>query len=138
MADKLSWSPDYRVFLLGNLCVTIVTFTAFIGFGWFVLQPYNISIASTALLAALVSGAFTIDDVLRWRSVKYDRWWIQNGHFYYEGQEGTGVIPMTEITKARAGFGNRVIIEIASSQQIMMRYLPRTGQIAKNINVHKL
>lgn len=137
MADRLSWTPDYRIFLLGNLRVTVVTFAAFIGFGWVILQPYSISIANVALLAALVSGAFTIDDVLRWRSVKYDRWWIENGHFYYEGQDDAGVVPVTDITDTRPRLGNRVMIEMASGQQIVMRYLPKPSQVAKSIDAQK-
>lgn len=140
VADHLSWAPQKSVFIRRALLGGALTFGILFLFGAFLLfiisKPNNpdVSIAWVLPFAFLFTLAFNLEDVLRWRSARYDRWQISNGHLLHEDLDGNAMIPLADIKDVREGFGNRVIISLTSGKRIVMRYMSNPIQITQQIN----
>lgn len=133
MSSGLSWAPNRRVYLRSTALTALGTATALVVLGLGVSLYFALTPLWVFPTAALLAAGFVIDDAVRWRSHKYDRWEISDGHLIHEGEDGTATTPLSELDNAFARWGNRVIIELRSGQRMMLRYVAFPEQAAAQI-----
>ncbi len=136
----LSWAPSRSAFIRQALIQGCFTFALLsilgsIVYFWFDLPIFlEVSTIWVLPIAFMFTLGFIFDDTLRWRSARYDRWQITNGHLIHEGQDGSARIPLTEIENAFRRLGSNVVVQLISGQRIVLRYLPFPAETAAQIN----
>lgn len=133
MSPDQSWAPKRDVFLRRSLMIGVATFTLFAGAGLVAALMLDLPFVWTLPVAALLTLGFFVEDVLRWRSCKYDRWLMSEGHLLHEDKDGTASIPLGDIRRVTTSFGSRVVVELLSGQRITLRYLPFPAETAAHI-----
>lgn len=122
--------PHRAVFLRRMLVRAGLTFV-------FLMIPVLIGAASfrgllpAVVLPLVLALIFLLEDALRWRTVRFERWRIDGAHLIYEGAEGQAQIPLSDITAVTRRIGGRVVLTLRSGQHLMMRYLPFPDEIAE-------
>ena len=131
--NGLSWAPSHRVFLRRAMISALLTFAALgaagILFSFFAPLPVGWAL----VVALILTLGFMLDDVMRWRSARTDRWQIEGGLLIHEGPDGHAQIPLSEIDSIATQFGSRVTVKLVSGQRIAMRYLAYPREIAAQI-----
>ena len=133
MTPELSWAPRRDVFMRRSLTTAAVTFAMLVLAGIIGSVVMDLPLLWTLPVAALLTLGFLVDDALRWRAQKYDRWSIVEGHLHHTDQDGTASIPLDQITQVVTRFGNRVVLHLRSGERIVMRYLPFPAETAAQI-----
>ena len=126
----LSWRPNRQVFLRRSLILAALTFVVFS----FPILSFASAWFQSLLIPLAMTLIFAMDDFNRWRQVRNEHWCIEDGSLIHEGQEGRGVIPLSDIASAKPRLGYSVVIKLHSGQRIMMRYLLHPKQTADHIN----
>lgn len=135
--DGLSWAPNRSVFVRRVLIVSCITFVVLLILGAGLSLYFDLTALWVFPTAFAMTLGFFFDDTLRWRTARYDRWQIDDGHLLHEGQEGSARIPLDEIDSAFRRFGNDVVVQLTSGRQIVLRYLPYPAETAAQINAAK-
>ncbi len=125
--------PTRAVFVRRSLMTGALTFGMLVIVGLAVSAVMDLPLFWTLPVAAMMTLGFFIDDSLRWRAHKYDRWEIAEGHLLHADLEGTLTIPLAEIDEVMTRLGNRVILQLSSGQRIALRYLPFPEHAARDI-----
>jgi len=133
VAPALSWTPKREVYFRRSLFAGGVTFVLLLIAGIVASILLNVFIGWTLPVALILTLGFVIDDALRWRTHKFDRWQLAEGHLLHEDQNGTASIPLAEIDRVFVRLGNRVVVQMTSGQRIVLRYLPFPAQTAAQI-----
>ncbi|SFD56578.1 hypothetical protein SAMN04488523_101354 [Sulfitobacter brevis] len=133
MGPVLSWAPKRDVFLRRSLMLGMATFAILAGVGLIASSLLELPLAWVLPVGALLTLGFLVDDILRWRTYKFDRWQISDGHLLHEDRDGSVSIPLGDIRKVMTRIGNRVVVELASGQRITLRYLPFPTETAEQI-----
>ncbi|MGJ8628851.1 MAG: hypothetical protein ACSHXB_17965 [Sulfitobacter sp.] len=136
-SEGLSWAPAKSVFIRRTLIVSCITFGALLVLGAGLSFYFDLSALWVFPTALTMTLAFTFDDAMRWRTARYDRWQISDGHLIHEGQDGSARIPLDELDSAFRRFGSNVVVQLTSGQRIVLRYLPYPAETAAQINVAK-
>ncbi len=133
-SDGLSWAPSKPVFLRRVLILTAITFALLLGLGIGLSYYFDLPLLWVFPTAVVFNLGFIMDDMMRWRTARYDRWQISKGHLLHEGEEGVAQVPLTEIDSAFRRLGSNVVVQLTSGQRIVLRYLPYPAETAAQIN----
>jgi hypothetical protein len=133
MPADLSWVPKREVYIRRSLTTGAATFVLLALAVTAISTAIDLRLLLTLPIAGLMTLAFLVDDALRWRSQKYERWEIIEGHLHHTDQDGTASIPMDQIDDVFIRFRTRVILQTRSGERIMMRYLPFPNETAAQI-----
>lgn len=133
-ADGITWAPSRSVFLRRVLLSSVLTFAGLsavaITFSAFASLP----IGWAFTVAFILTLGFVIEDVMRWRNARTDRWQLSEGQLIHDGPDGRSHVPLSEVVSAKHQFGGRVIVKLKSGQRIAIRYLPFPIQTAEQID----
>ena len=130
MSEGHAWAPQRAVFVRRSLILGAVTFVIFLALTLFV----TMGIWHYLVISAVLTLILFMEDFIRWRQVRDERWQIVDGQLIHDGTDGRAAIPLSEITSVKRRLGNAVVIELRSNQRIMMRYLAVPAQIVDHIN----
>ena len=134
MSDGQSWTPRKEVFVRRAAVAAAITFGLLVAVGLVVFYLIELPIFWVFPSALFLTIGFLVDDAMRWRAAKYDRWEIEEGHLLHKGLEGPARVPLSEIKRVFTRIGGRVVVEFNSGQRIVMGYLPFPGKTAKAID----
>jgi hypothetical protein len=131
--DGLSWAPSHGVFLRRVMISAIATYVGLVLAGLVANFYVPLPMGWVLLVALILTAGFVLEDVMRWRSTRSDRWQIEAGQLIHEGPDGHAQIPLSEVDRVTTQFGSRVTVKLASGQRIAMRYLAYPAEIAAQI-----
>ncbi|MBD3664446.1 hypothetical protein [Sulfitobacter aestuariivivens] len=134
MTEGLSWAPKRAEFLRREVWVVGITFGALVVVGLGLSYVLTWPVFWVLPTALMLSIGFLLDDIMRWRVVRQDRWEISDGQLRHDGPDGTFTVPLSEIVEVRAGVGSRIIVQLRSGRRVVLRYLPDPAQTAAQIN----
>jgi hypothetical protein len=133
MAEGPAWAPSRKVFLKRSMMAGAATFVALMATGWIISAALDLPLFWTLPGAAMLTAGFFVDDALRWRSHKYDRWWVEGPALMHRDQDGILPLPLAEVEEVRTRLGNRVVLGLRSGRRLTLRYLPYPEQCADQI-----
>lgn len=123
-----------QVFLRRVAITLLVTFAGLFAVALTFSIYFELPLTWTFLVAATLALGFAIEDIMRWRNVRLDRWQIDTGQLIHDGPDGRASVPLSEIASAKPHFSGRVVITLRSGQRMVMRYLPYPKDTAAQIN----
>tara|TARA_R110002049_G_scaffold29972_2_gene102022 strand:- start:108895 stop:109335 length:441 start_codon:yes stop_codon:yes gene_type:complete len=138
MDDALSWAPQRAVFVRRSLRTAVITFAALACVGLGTSLAFDLPLSWITPTAFLLSLGFLIEDFMRWRTSRFDRWQISDHQLRHDGPDGRASVPLSEVANVFARFGNRVVIELHSGQRVMLRDLPYPVETARQIEAARL
>ena len=117
------WQPARPVFIrraLINAALTLVVSLAIL----LALTSYLQTTPMIAVFLGLMAAfAGLYEDIMRWRRVRAERWFIDLPHLMHDGPEGTAMIPLSDIADVRRRLGDATLIQLRSGQRVAVRYL---------------
>jgi hypothetical protein len=130
---ELSWTPKRSVFLRRIAVLACATFFGLTLIGLVSSLTFDLPLRWILPTAALLSLGFLIDDLVSWRSARFDRWLLREGKLIHEGPEGTAMVPMNEVARISTRFGGPVIVHLKDGRRLALRYLPHPTETAGQI-----
>ena len=134
MYEDLSWAPKRAVFVRRTLVLGAATFLVFMALALGVTQSARQYLMVSLLMPFVLTVIFFIDDFLRWRHIREERWQISEGHLIHDGPDGRAAIALSEIAAVERRLGGAVLVRLHSNQRILLRYLPYPAETAEQIN----
>ncbi|MGB3247312.1 MAG: hypothetical protein WBB25_22485 [Sulfitobacter sp.] len=133
MTSTLAWTPARAVYMRRALVIGLVTFVVFAALCWMSGFSEGRFLLLGLGLPLVLTLIFLLEDALRWRSLRSEKWEVDDGHLIHDGPDGRAMVPMSEIRTVATRFGN-VVIRLASGQRIMMRYLPNPEGVVTQLD----
>ena len=137
MDEALSWAPSRAVFVRRSAVTACITFVALLALSGFTAYFFELPFIWILPTAALATIGFLIDDQLRWRNARFERWTIEDGHLRYDGVRGPAQVPLAEVVSARVRTGGHVVVQLAGGTSLELRFLPYPVHVAEVITARR-